>query len=283
MYTSIEELVNAINTQTTYKVKRTSAYKDGIIRDAIEVKGEDTWLNPIIYNPEFMLEYDITEVVDYLNKCYKGKGIDREEIVKIFDNKHLFLDKVYSEVVNTQRWNGQIAERNLEHYESLDLTELYHISYGEGISTKVTRDMLVRLDISWPELVQASSANNWGELRIRTMREILTEANPELAEVLPEDDKLNVITSKDGLWGARYILDTHALDYTCMKLGYDKIIILPSSRHELIVIEYNKDADIDELYSMVSEVNRTQVSEEDFLSSNVYVYEKGSDELNYLK
>lgn len=283
MYTSIEELVNAINTQTTYKVKRTSTYKDGIIRDAIEVKGEETWLNPIIYDPEFMLEFDITEVVDYLNKCYADKGIEREEIVKIFDNKYLFLDKVYSEVVNAERWAGQIEERKLANIHFLDLVEIYHISYGKGMSTKVTRDMLKRLDISTKELLEATQANNWGELRIRTMREIIAELHPELAEEIPVDDMINIITTKDGLWGARYIFDTHALDYTCEKLGYDKIIILPSSRHELIVIEYNEDAKIDELYSMVKQVNSTQVSEEDFLSNMIYVYQKGSDDLNYLR
>lgn len=48
------------------------------------------------------------------------------------------------------------------------------------------------------------------------------------------------------------------------------MLILPSSRHELIAIEYEDAAKVEATKQMVHEVNMTQVSPRDFLSDSVY-------------
>ena len=52
------------------------------------------------------------------------------------------------------------------------------------------------------------------------------------------------------------------------------VYILPSSIHELILLPATDDIDADYLSGMVKEVNRTTVSEKDFLSNHVYLFDE---------
>lgn len=286
MYTSVQELVNAINNQTTYKVQLTSQFKDGRIREALKVSGEETWLSPIIYDPEFMLEYNMQEVVDFINKCYKDAGIDRQELVKFFENKDLLLDKVYPEVVNHDKYLSHIEDRNLVTTDYLDLSELYYISLGEGMRVKIKNEHIEELGITPSELRDCARANNYGEVKLKTMNEIIREMMGVIeneSDIPIVDDVMWVLTRKDNMFGASYIADYQVLSYCAEKLGSNKLIILPSSRHELILVKYSTINDAEELYNIVSSVNRTEVKEEDFLSNNVYVFDNVAYTLDYLK
>ena len=52
------------------------------------------------------------------------------------------------------------------------------------------------------------------------------------------------------------------------------VYILPSSIHELILLPATDDTDTDYLSGMVKEINRTTVSEKDFLSDHVYLFDE---------
>lgn len=53
----------------------------------------------------------------------------------------------------------------------------------------------------------------------------------------------------------------------------DNLLILPSSRHEIIILKEATASDVDWLKGMVMEVNGTQVAPEDFLSDSVYFFD----------
>lgn len=61
------------------------------------------------------------------------------------------------------------------------------------------------------------------------------------------------------------------------------LYILPSSIHELILLREDfTGRNVEELKEMVREVNATEVSEQDFLSDNVYFYDRETDEIKKL-
>ena len=57
------------------------------------------------------------------------------------------------------------------------------------------------------------------------------------------------------------------------KYKTEKLIILPSSTHEVILVPYNKELAETDFKAMVREVNETQLEPEEYLSNNVYVYD----------
>ena len=57
------------------------------------------------------------------------------------------------------------------------------------------------------------------------------------------------------------------------KFKIKKLIILPSSVHEVLLVPYNKDMEETDFKTMVREVNETQLEPDEYLSNNVYVYD----------
>ena len=55
--------------------------------------------------------------------------------------------------------------------------------------------------------------------------------------------------------------------------------MLPSSIHELIILEPDDAAEYEKLADMVKEVNTTQVEVGERLSDHVYVYNRGEEAL----
>lgn len=81
-----------------------------------------------------------------------------------------------------------------------------------------------------------------------------------------------IITSESKVEGAHLILNHHTMDMLCDKCGTDKCIIIPSSKHECIIIP--PVGKMMNLAQMVREVNAAAVEPEDILSNNVYQYDK---------
>lgn len=89
----------------------------------------------------------------------------------------------------------------------------------------------------------------------------------------PDDDevKMYVVSNEQGINGASVMLYEEAFQILTENFG-EKLYILPSSIHELIVIPYEEGIESDKLSELVREVNRTQVPWEDILSNHVYLY-----------
>ena len=92
--------------------------------------------------------------------------------------------------------------------------------------------------------------------------------------LLDADSPINpeplVLTSKSRQFGAYAMLQRFVLDRIAELVG--PFHILPSSRHELIIMPDSFNADEDHLRAMVHEANRTVVSPEDFLSNDIFAF-----------
>ena len=95
----------------------------------------------------------------------------------------------------------------------------------------------------------------------------------ESVNLLDEDSidiEALVLTSKSSQFGASAILDESALAKIAASVG--PFHILPSSRHEVIIMPDAVTTDEDALRSMVREANRTVVTEDEFLSDDIFAY-----------
>lgn len=80
-----------------------------------------------------------------------------------------------------------------------------------------------------------------------------------------------VITNRARTNGAGAILYPELLKDFATAIHKD-LFILPSSVHECILLPVFGDENIDELKSMVKDINETQVAPEEVLSDSVYYY-----------
>lgn len=84
---------------------------------------------------------------------------------------------------------------------------------------------------------------------------------------------MHVLTNRETNLGAGQLLlyKTQAL----LREQFQRpVYILPSSIHELMILPATDDADIDHMLNMVKEINRTEVSKEDFLANHVYLFDE---------
>ena len=83
-----------------------------------------------------------------------------------------------------------------------------------------------------------------------------------------------VITNDKKMFGASAMLNAPLLESVMdEKFHTDKLMIIPSSIHECIVVDGNS-SDARQIQEIVTEVNSTQVAPEEVLSASVYSYKK---------
>ena len=65
----------------------------------------------------------------------------------------------------------------------------------------------------------------------------------------------------------------------CEEMGWSSFYIIPSSIHELILIPITEETNKENLKNMIVEVNATQISDEEVLSNNLYIFIKDTNEI----
>lgn len=93
------------------------------------------------------------------------------------------------------------------------------------------------------------------------------------------DDSVFVLTNVDGFLGAfEHIHDHGAMRKICDDMGWISALVLPSSKHELLMMRSDKmnKEDADE---MVYSINREQVEEKDRLADHCFFYDRVADTL----
>lgn len=87
-----------------------------------------------------------------------------------------------------------------------------------------------------------------------------------------------VLSNRQKLYGAVCMLYPDLLKNFAEKIGQD-CYILPSSIHEVILVPANAASGGEELREIVTDINRTQVAEEEVLADSVYYYSKITDDI----
>lgn len=264
-----------------------------IVLSGLMIKTEDSNIAPNIYLENFYEQYtggkDMAEIMQAISDIRVNN-----EIAKGFDTSRITdLSKVEDHIICrlvNQEMNAEfLSNRPYTVFE--DLAVVYAVDLGshEGgrMTAPITNQMMEQYGITTEEL-HSIALHNLSESQIdfKTMRETLMEMmgvsadDPQMEFMLPPDDEMGmyILTNAEKLDGAATILDAKTMQDISEKLGGD-FIVLPSSRHEVIVLPMRDDMDRRTLESMVRDVNAGQVAPEDRLSDHVYQYDSENHEL----
>ena len=215
--------------------------------------------------------------------------IDVESLLDLESCKDRILPRLYSFELNSNMTEYRAFTR-IEDFIVLYFIEVKETENG-GMSIPIDNVLLQRWNISIEELHQISLDNLKGQGTIRTMTELMRDmmypsileemdGDKDMADSMfeemfsiPEEQSMYVISNKLGVNGAVMLLDMDFMHHVLERIQKE-VYILPSSRHEVILVPAEEMADVEYLQSMVYEINRTQVSLEDRLSDHVYKYTK---------
>ena len=207
--------------------------------------------------------------------------IREEELILPKLNRETAKESLYAVIVNAKK-NEELL-RTVPHERIADLAMIPRFRVSDNASFIVNEGICRELKMTASEVMEQAKKNTKQQeyqcISIaEVLREIMTKQNvPEeyMREVLTgveHDCPMYVLSNKRRVEGAVVLGNRMALDQARAYLGED-IYILPSSRHEVIVVPVSAFADdVRLLRDMVAEVNRAEVDERDRLSDNVYFY-----------
>jgi len=154
----------------------------------------------------------------------------------------------------------------------LDGIEMYLFIRPEGRAdfiAKLKDGALEHEGIDRAEAWKRAEENTHAETKITSMSEIIFG-------VKDPDDQLFVITNSTGVKGAGAITDRESIKKWAGEHGTHRILVLPSSVHEMIIADADKvgaSGNLEEFNHMVTEVNNTEVSPEERLTDRAYLME----------
>lgn len=115
-------------------------------------------------------------------------------------------------------------------------------------------------------------------LKFAPMGEILSElCSDDLYSIDFNMPQLYVVTNSTSMNGFSTIFYPKFLDTLASEVG--RFFILPSSLHEALIVPETLGTDVESLYQMVCEINKTQVAPADRLTDNVYWYDADKKQL----
>ena len=215
----------------------------------------------------------------------KGTGICRETVRGIKDYGKC-KDKLYFRLVNTEK-SQELLEK-APHMEIMDLSMICYVlirHIKNGIASIPVTDSLVK---NWGVPVReimAQAVRNAPKIlpiKVGNMLSILKEASPtgDIELYGEEDEKAGffMMTNNLGIDGFGAVLYPGALKDFADGMGKD-FYVLPSSRHEALLLPVDGYVAADDLRCLVRSVNETEVAEEDILSYHVYYYDRSKNEL----
>lgn len=250
-------------------------------------------IQPVVYLDSFFEQYekgdiDVAGIAKTVADIYMANkwnhDFDMESITDFEKVKDHIIPCVYNTEANSENLKTMPSRQvvDLSIYYRLEIP--FSGNEGNGYVT-IHNNLMEQWNVSEEELTEIA----WKNLRenhpylFKNMFEVLNESilsdEVNIDEIPQDAIPMYILSNEDKCNGAVYMLDLELLNKIAKYLMNDDLVILPSSRHEVIVLPAREATEYEYLKSMVMEVNRTQVSDEDYLSDSVYFYNIISNEL----
>ena len=195
------------------------------------------------------------------------------------DLKNYSIDDVFFKVFSARMF----SYNDMTTFSVLDLVLAPYVLFSKGsegiASIRVSHDVERVMGICEADEFEKIKQNTIEKfpLKITALMELLESVATELPELseLPEGGffPMMVLTNDAGINGATTALLTEAYERFSEDWESD-VVVIPSSVHELICVPLDKEVEIEEISSMVTEVNRTAVLPEEILEDHPYVFRR---------
>ena len=227
-------------------------------------------------NSQEKIESAAYKIINIYSDAMQSKGNNFNNIITTEFLKSRLYTHTYIDIVNKEKNKQRL--QNCPHIEYLDLAIIYKICVDtseEGNATiLITNSMLESFEISKEKLHEIALANSEKEnVTTKSMRQVILEITGfiDIGDAFPM-----YVIGNDTTLGVNMLYTFEGIKELADKLESD-LIILPSSIHEIIVVEYDDNLTVTDLKEMVSSINIEKVPEDEVLSDSVYVYRRENE------
>jgi len=274
MYT-ITNIIEELNNRG-YNAQTQVVTKNGVELNSVVIRAEGTSIAPNIY---------VDEILERVNNGYKDFNTVISEIIKKYEehknvsfnaevlkNKDFILSNTYIALQRESTQELVKRECGFDGIEAYLYMRLEQFEDGIG-AVKLNHQLLALADISEEELWKSAEKNTFSET---TLKPLFSAINDILEQDIPEEILENescglyVLSNKSMNCGASAILDKKALNVLAEKTHTRNFIMIPSSRHEVIVVPETSEMRLEDITEMVQTVNANEVQPIDQLADKAY-------------
>ncbi len=262
---------------------------NNICYTGLSFKGSSN-VSPIIYLNDFYERYkdddlSIDDIVERVTSIYQEHSSACHDIdVGGLTDWNTIRERIVPCICNASSCSDYL--KDLPHESLCDLSIYYRVlidiagNDGEG-SVVVISHLMKSWAIPYEQLKEQAWKNihDINPPTFQTMFEVLSDMMPAFSEnAFPEErdctTTMHVLSSKSRVNGAVYMADVSTLSKIANDLETD-LILLPSSRHEILILPYgmaDSPEKWEEMKAMVTEINQSTVADEDYLADSCYSY-----------
>ena len=203
-----------------------------------------------------------------------------KDLNAVIGNPEFVKSHVVLRVINTDRNREYLKGK--PHKDFLDLSAILEIDISEFIGQGamcVLQDSNIG-DLSTDELFAAAMENE--KIVYDSLMNTLLAITGETGNKEDLRDAMGIVVTKpDKLHGASAILHNDTLKEIA-DIYDDDLVICPSSIHEIICLPASTHTNNRDMIDIVKSINATEVQDGDFLSNNVYYYDRATNEVEFM-
>ena len=292
----VEEKLN-LKLEGGMKASKYSVVKNnGMEKTGMILESDEYNIAPAIYLEEFFEQYQkgmsIDRIVNEILEFYEKVKVEEDYDVSQLSLYENVKKKVAFKLVNTEKNQQMLKE--VPHIPLLDLSIVFYILVDvdeKGSATiQIRNEHIENWNVNVEQLYKDAKLNVKCLIpaRLMCMQHVIEklcdiskgEEKDLLKAKFPPENKefMYILTNSIHQFGAAVLAYPNILEMASRIIGED-FYLLPSSIHEVILIPKSKSPDLKDLNEMISEVNETQVQEEEVLSDHAYYYEKNTHTL----
>ena len=273
-----------------YMIESTSVRKNNNVSlKAILIRHPDSQINttPVVYVGPLYEAYKKGSSIDKLTEQILEKISVEQDMSFAFAEAAKSFEAVREHVafrlVSKERNEELLKDIPWKPFE--DLAIIYYLHFGvmedKQISTIIHNYQMEKWNVSLDELHELARENtpNLCPSTIGRLDHLLFGRegdDDEMHQLESAIPTLYILSNRNGLYGAGCMLYDDVVKDFAEDLESD-LIILPSSVHEILILKYDADVNLDGFRNMVRCVNSEDVEAEDVLSDNVYIYSREDD------
>ncbi len=257
----------------------TAEKNNGTIRKGIMLTEKGINIAPTIYLEEYYENYlkgsSIDCIVADILRLYQEVRFQRSWRDERISRYNQIKGKIVYRLINREKNKNML--HGMPYIPYLDLAIVFCVlleitDYGTATMT-VRNEHLKMWDVSKDTVYQEAKKNTKRLLpyEFTTMSAVIEELTG--IEEPEERDGMFVLSNKIRSYGAAAVLYPERLKAIGEYLQ-ENYFVLPSSIHEMIIVREQEGFTLEELSSIVSEINRIQVDPEEVLADHAYYYDR---------
>ena len=230
------------------------------------------------YYYDTFLQSGLDAVIKEILEVYEQNKPKESVDISFFTDAEKVKNIIKAKLINYER-NKELL-KNVPHIKYLDLAIVFYAEVEntlEGVATILIHHHHMRFwNFTVEEMFKLANENMAEDFKIIPMMDIVHRVmEKEFAESfeMQATVEMSVITNLRNINGAVAMLQSKILQEYMKKHHAERLIIIPSSTHEVLLIPCDSETDVLSFNEMVQEVNATQLQPEEVLSDNAYIYD----------